>query len=74
MSMHFEWTPSLRLRSEAPPVFLDELRYHLGMSSLAPREPTLRWPYPVFGSGHDPDSLPGGPVGRRVRQELGAVS
>ncbi|MGH3297131.1 MAG: hypothetical protein ACRDP7_35585 [Trebonia sp.] len=74
MSMHFEWTLSLRLRSETPQAFLDELRYHLGMSSLAPREPALRWPYPVFGSGDDPDSVPGGPVRRLVRQELGAVS
>lgn len=74
MSLHYEWTLSLRLRSETPPAFLDELRYHLGMSSLVPRERTLGWPYPVFGSGDDPDSLPGGPVRRLARQELGAVS
>jgi hypothetical protein len=43
MSLHYEWTLSLRLRSDVPEAFLEELRYHLGLSSLAGWSLTEGW-------------------------------
>jgi hypothetical protein len=41
MSMHYEWTLSLRLRRDVHEAFLAELRYHLGLSDVAPEAPEL---------------------------------
>jgi hypothetical protein len=43
MSLHYEWSLSLRLRPDVPEAFLRELRYHLGLTAVAPQAPTLDW-------------------------------
>jgi hypothetical protein len=73
MSLHYEWTLSLRLRREVPAEFLDELRYHLGLSEAVPRSPTLDLGYPALAAG-DPSALPGGPVISLVRQPLSVTT
>jgi hypothetical protein len=68
MSMHFELTLSLRLRPDTPEAFLDELRYHLGLSPLAPQARTLDWDGPALTYGSDRGELAGGPVASMIRQ------
>lgn len=71
MSMHFEWLLTLRLRPDVPEAFVDELRFHLGLSDTAPPIPTLEHDYPVLSAGSDRDELPGGLITRLVRQRHG---
>lgn len=71
MSLHYEWTLSLRLRPDVPDAFVDELRFHLGLSDTAPQAPTLDYGYPVLGTDGDQDELPGGQIARLVRQQHG---
>ena len=56
--MH-EWTLSLRLRPDVPDAFLEELRYHLGLSAVAPQSPTLDHDYPVLAANGDGDEAGG---------------
>ena len=69
MSLHFEWSLSLRLRPDVPEEFLDELRYHLGLTAVAPQAPTLDWEVPALAAGGDGGALAGGPVVSLVRQQ-----
>jgi hypothetical protein len=69
MSLHYEWTLSLRLRPDVPDAFLEELRYHLGLSDVVPQSPTLDHDYPVLAANGDGDELAGGPITRLVRQQ-----
>jgi hypothetical protein len=69
VSLHYEWTLSLRLRPDVPEAFLGELRYHLGLSGLALREPTLDCDGPALACERGGDQLPGGPVASLVRQQ-----
>jgi hypothetical protein len=71
MSLHYEWTLSLRLRRDVPEGFLAELRYHLGLSDAPPQAPALDVTDPVFAVG-DGSELPGGPVVSLVRQQFSA--
>ncbi|MEY9928603.1 hypothetical protein ABH926_003242 [Catenulispora sp. GP43] len=59
LSLHYEWMLSLRLPPDVPDAFVDELRFHLGLSGSAPRTPTLDYGYPVLGVDVDQDELPG---------------
>jgi hypothetical protein len=43
VSLHHEWTLSLRLRPDTPGSFLDELRFHLGLTDHAPEVPELEY-------------------------------
>lgn len=61
MSLHYEWTMSLRLRRDVPEEFLAELRFHLGLADRLPAAPELPYPDPVFALARD-DALPGGGV------------
>jgi hypothetical protein len=72
MSLHFEWTLSLRLRPDVPAQFVDELRYHLGLSGREPEAPTLVCSGPALVTAGDGDELAGGPVARLVRQQPGS--
>lgn len=47
MSLHYEWTLSLRLRPDVPEAFIGELRYHLGLDDHVPAEATLDYPEPL---------------------------
>ncbi len=59
MSLHYEWTLSLRFRRDVPESFLDELRSDFGIGRrLLPHE--------------DGSELPGGTVTNLVRQQLSA--
>jgi hypothetical protein len=69
MSLHYELTLSLRLRPDVPEAFLEELRYHLGLSPLAPQAPTLDWDGPALSYGSDEGELAGGPVASMIRQQ-----
>jgi hypothetical protein len=69
MSLHYEWSLSLRLRPGAPEAFLEELRYHLGLTGLAPQEPTLDWDGLALVSGGDGGELAGGPAASLTRQQ-----
>lgn len=69
MSLHYELTLSLRLRPDVPEVFVEELRYHLGLSPLAPQAPTLDWGGPALAFGSDGRELAGGPVASVIRQQ-----
>ena len=59
MSMHYEWTLSLRFRVDVPEAFLEELRADFGIGLGAAPE----------GGASE---LPGGPVASLVRQQLAA--
>lgn len=61
MSLHFEWTLSLRLRPDTPESFVEELRFHLGLTARSPESPTLDVNGPCLVAEPD-DSLPGGEV------------
>jgi hypothetical protein len=58
MSLHYEWTLSLRFRRDVPEPFLEELRSDFGMCRRLP--------------GDDGSELPGGPVTSLIRQQLSA--
>jgi hypothetical protein len=51
------------------PRTVEELRYHLGLSPLAPQAPTLDWGGPALAFGSDGGELAGGPVASVIRQE-----
>lgn len=68
MSLHFEWTLSLRLRPDTPEPFLDELRFHLGMIDQRPAEPSLDFDSPCLLPDQDA-ALPGGAVRSLVPQQ-----
>lgn len=36
MSLHYLWTPQLELQPDPPAAFLDELRFHIGLSPRPP--------------------------------------
>jgi hypothetical protein len=59
MSLHYEWTLSLRFRVDVPEAFLEELRADFGIG-------------PGASPGGDGSELPGGPVASLVRQQLAA--
>ena len=67
MSLHYEWTLSLRLRPDAPASFLDELRFHLGLAEQLPEDPELGIAWPCLVTEPD-DALPGGGVRSLVAQ------
>jgi hypothetical protein len=69
MSLHYELTLSLRLRPDVPEAFLAELRYHLGLSSIAPQAPMLDWGGPALTCGSGGGELAGGPVASIIRQQ-----
>jgi hypothetical protein len=70
--MHYEWTLSLRLRPDVPDEFLGEVRYHLGLSELAPAAPTLECAGAALVTAGDGDELAGGAIARLVRQQHGS--
>jgi len=59
MSLHYEWTLSLRFRVDVPEAFLEELRADFGIG-------------PGAAPDGDGSELPGGPVANLVRQQLTA--
>ena len=59
MSLHYEWTLSLRFRRDVPESFLEELRSDFGIG-------------PGLTLDGDGSELPGGPVVSLVRQQLSA--
>jgi hypothetical protein len=61
MSLHYEWVLSLRLRTDVPDAFVDELRFHLGLADERPVTAELDYEYPIFAIADD-DALPGGSV------------
>jgi hypothetical protein len=67
VSLHYEWTLSLRLRPDAPASFLDELRFHLGLAEQLPDDPELEIAWPCLVTEPD-DPLPGGGVRSLVPQ------
>ena len=69
MSLHYEWTLSLRLRPDTPDVFVKELRYHLGLSDLVPQDPTLDVEGAALAPSSDGDGLAGGPSTSLVLQQ-----
>ena len=71
MSLHYEWTLSLRMHPDVPEAFVEELRYHLGLTDHAPADPTLDYPEPALATGGS-DELAGGAVARLVRQQHGS--
>jgi hypothetical protein len=72
VSLHYEWTVSLRLRPDVPETFLEELRYHLGATDHAPANPTLDYPEPALAGSGPADELAGGPIARLVLQQHGS--
>lgn len=73
MSLHYEWTLSLRLRPDVPEAFIGELRYHLGLDDHVPAEATLDYPEPALATGGS-DELAGGSIASLVRQQHGSQS
>jgi hypothetical protein len=71
MSLHYEWFLSFRLRPDTPDAFVEELRYHLGLSGLAPETPTLDIPDQGLAPDSDGDELAGGSTTRLVRRRHG---
>ncbi len=59
MSLHYEWTLSLRFRADVPEAFLEDVRSNFGIG-------------PGLASDGDGPELSGGPVTRLVRQQLSA--
>ncbi|WP_157411613.1 hypothetical protein [Actinoplanes rectilineatus] len=68
MSLHYEWTLSLRLRPDVPPSFLDELRFHLGLADQLPEDAELEIDWPCLVTEPD-DALPGGSVRSLMAQQ-----
>lgn len=68
MSLHYEWTLSLRLRPDTPEPFLDEMRFHLGMTDRRPTSPSLEFDWPCLLPDQDA-ALPGGAVRALVHQQ-----
>ena len=59
LSLHFDWTLSLRLRPDVPAACLTELRFQLGLGDARPSTHRLPYDFPsLVGS----DLLPGGSV------------
>ena len=56
MSLHYEWTLSMRFRQAVPEAFLEDLRSNFGIGT----------------SDGDGSELPGGPVASLIRQQLSA--
>lgn len=71
MSLHYEWTRSLRLHPDVPEAFVEELRYHLGLTDRAPADATLDYPEPALATGGS-DKLAGGSIARLVHQQHGS--
>ncbi|WP_436533434.1 hypothetical protein [Actinoplanes sp. HUAS TT8] len=67
MSLHYEWTLSLRLRPDAPASFLDELRFYLGLTDRPPKESELELDGSCLVAEPD-DRLPGGGVRSLIAQ------
>ncbi|HEX3966272.1 MAG TPA: hypothetical protein VHZ03_58115 [Trebonia sp.] len=59
MSLHYEWTLSLRFRRDVPETFLEDLRSAFAIGT-------------GFALDGDGSELPGGPVTSLVRQQLSA--
>jgi hypothetical protein len=59
---------SLRLRPDTPDAFVEELRYHLGLSEQAPATSTLDWQAPALTADGCEDLLAGGPTATPIRQ------
>lgn len=59
MSLHYEWTLSLRLRPDVPASFLDELRFHLGLPEHSPHNAELEIDRPCLVTAPDA-ARPGG--------------
>ena len=68
MSLHYEWILSIRLRLDTPESFLDELRFHLGMTDQCPAEPSLECDWPCLLPDQDA-ALPGGAIRSLVHQQ-----
>ncbi len=68
MSLHYEWTLSLRLRPDTPATFLAEVRYHLGLTDQPPEHPELDADWPCLASDPVDDRLAGGGVVSLVEQ------
>jgi hypothetical protein len=68
VSLHYEWTLSLRLRPDAPASFLDELRFHLGLAEQLPDDAELELDWPCLVTEPD-DALPGGGVRSLIAQQ-----
>ncbi len=68
MSLHYEWTLSLRLRPDAPASFLQELRFHLGLAGQLPDDAELELDRPCLVTEPD-DALPGGGVRSLIAQQ-----
>lgn len=67
MSFHYEVTFSCFLRDDTPSEVLDELRWHLGQSSLRPETCVVNYDWPVMLPG-EPSYLAGGEVATLRRQ------
>ncbi|MEV4510340.1 hypothetical protein AB0K00_15400 [Dactylosporangium sp. NPDC049525] len=68
MSLHYEWMLSLRLRPDTPATFLDEVRYHLGLTDQRPEHPELDVDWPCLVTNPADDRLPGGGAGSLIAQ------
>ncbi|MEU8006286.1 hypothetical protein AB0B66_34450 [Catellatospora sp. NPDC049111] len=68
MSLHYEWTLSLRLRADVSERFLAELRFHLGLAEELPEDPELEYGWPCLVGDSD-DVLPGGGARSLVLQQ-----
>lgn len=68
VSLHYEWTLSLRLRPDVPSSFLDELRFHLGLAERLPDDAELELGWPCLVTDPD-DALPGGGVRSLTAQQ-----
>ncbi|WP_433043122.1 hypothetical protein [Dactylosporangium sp. CS-033363] len=68
MSLHYEWTLSLRVRPDAPASFLDELRFHLGLAERLPDDAELGLNWSCLVTEPD-DALPGGGVRSLMAQQ-----
>lgn len=71
MSLHYEWLLSLNLRPDAPDTFVEELRYHLGLSDSLPGPPTLDFAGQALAPYDGSDELAGGGITRLVRRQRG---
>lgn len=68
MSLHYEWTLSLRLRPGTPAAFLDEVRFHLGLTDRRPEHTELAADWPCLAANPADDRLPGGGAGALIEQ------
>jgi hypothetical protein len=68
VSLHYEWVLSLRLRPDVPKPFIDELRFHLGISDHRPEATTLDYDWPCLLPDNN-DAVPGGGIQTLVIQQ-----